>query len=169
MRKLSPYDDPANPPPFVAAGGVVGAGGSFSADRGGGARRTSVSLYGANFIAAGTHHDLSAADLVNGKVPTTLAGVCVSFGGSQGAMLNVYPGQINVQVPSLPPGPIAVQVITNCGKSNAVASNFAGVMNQTASPEFFSFLPDPVAGKNPVAAINAMTFVRIGSPGLSPG
>jgi uncharacterized protein (TIGR03437 family) len=78
-------------------------------------------------------------------------------------------GQINVQTPPLTPGPVVAQVTVNCGKTNAVTSNLAGVVVQAASPEFFSFLPDPVAGKNPVAAINAVTFGLVGAPGLLPG
>jgi uncharacterized protein (TIGR03437 family) len=168
IRKLAPYD-PTHPPPFVAAGGIVGSGGSVP-PLAAVAPNGDASVYGANFIAAGTHHDLSAADLVNGKVPTVLAGVCVDFGGVPAAMLNVYPNQINVQVPpNVPPGPITVQAILNCGTASAVQSNFGGVVMQTASPEFFSFLPDPVAGKNPIAAINAVTFARIGPAALIPG
>jgi uncharacterized protein (TIGR03437 family) len=167
LRELSVFN-PANPPPFLSAGGIAGSGGSvppvlvISPDG-------DASVYGANFIAAGTHHDLQASDLVNGKVPTKLAGVCLNLGGVPAAMLNVYPGQINVQAPALAPGPVTVQVTVNCGLPNAVSSNFAGVAVQAASPEFFSFLPDPVAGHNPIAAINAVTFVRVGPFGLLPG
>ena len=57
----------------------------------------------------------------------------------------------------------------NCGSSNAVSTNFAGVMLQPASPEFFTFLPDPVTGNNPIAAVNALTGVLIGAPGLLAG
>ncbi len=84
-------------------------------------------------------------------------------------MLNVYPGQINVQVPTLAAGPVTVQATVNCGTPTQVTSNFAGVIAQAASPEFFSFLADPLAGHNPIAAINATTFVRVGTPGLLPG
>jgi uncharacterized protein (TIGR03437 family) len=38
-----------------------------------------------------------------------------------------------------------------------------------ASPEFYSFLPDPVAGHNPVAAITLPTGTYVGAPGLIPG
>jgi uncharacterized protein (TIGR03437 family) len=84
-------------------------------------------------------------------------------------MLGVYPNQINVQVPTLPPGPVTVQVTLNCGKSNAVSTNLAGVIVQPASPEFFTFLPDPVAGNNPIAAVNALTGALIGPPSLIAG
>ncbi len=75
IRELSPFN-PADPPPFLGSGGIAGSGGSvppvltISPDG-------DASVYGANFIAAGTHHDLQASDLVNGKVPTSWP-VCVS-------------------------------------------------------------------------------------------
>jgi uncharacterized protein (TIGR03437 family) len=166
VRQLSPYN-PANPPPFVSAGGVVGAGGSVPA-----VAAVSpdglASIFGANFIGAGMQANLQSSDLVNGKVPTELAGVCASFGGTPAAMFGIYPGQINVQVPALPPGPVTVQVTLNCGQSDAVTSNLAGVVMQTASPEFFSFLPN-AAGQNPIAAINAVTSALVGAPGLLSG
>jgi uncharacterized protein (TIGR03437 family) len=167
IRKLSPYD-PAHPPPFLSTGGVIGAGGStppvlaVSPDG-------LATVYGSNFIAPGTSHNLQNSDLVNGKLPTNMVGVCASFGGVPAAMSSIYPGQLNVQVPALPPGPVTVQVTLNCGTSTAITSNFAGVIVQAASPEFFSFLPDPVAGNNPIAAINAVTFGLIGAPGLLAG
>ena len=168
VRELTPYD-PANPLPFISAGGVIGAGGSFpavAAASGGGL----VSIFGSNFVTAANQHTLSPADLVNGKVPTQLAGVCVNFAGVPAAMFGVYPSQLNVQVPpGIAAGPVTVQVTSNCGASGAAPGNFGAVLMQAASPEFFSFLPDPVAGNNPIAAVNAVTFVRVGAPGLLPG
>jgi uncharacterized protein (TIGR03437 family) len=164
IRKLSPYN-PASPPPYLSAGGVIGAGGSVPAVTAV-SPNGDASIYGGNF---GATHTLAPADLVNGKIPSNLVGVCVSFGGVPGAMLGVYPSQINVQVPTLPPGPVTVQVTLNCGQSNAVSTNFAGVAMKAASPEFFSFLPDPAAGNNPIAAINVLTGSLIGAPGLLSG
>jgi uncharacterized protein (TIGR03437 family) len=166
VRQLSPYN-PANPPPFLSAGGVVGAGGSVPAVAAVSPNGL-ASIFGANFIGAGKQANLQTSDLVNGKVPTELAGVCASFNGTPAAMFGIYPGQINVQVPSLPPGPVAVQVTLNCGQASAVTSNLAGVVMQTASPEFFSFLPKP-DGQNAIAAINAVTSALVGAPGLLPG
>jgi uncharacterized protein (TIGR03437 family) len=164
VRKLSPYN-PGNPPPYLSAGGVIGAGASVPAVAAV-SPNGDASIYGANF---GVTHTLTSADLVNGSVPTNLAGVCVSFGGMPAAILGVYPGQINVQVPVLPPGAVTVEATIHCGQANAIVSNFSGVVVQLASPEFFTFLPDPAAGKNPIASINALTGVLIGAPGLLPG
>jgi uncharacterized protein (TIGR03437 family) len=164
IRKLSPYN-PANPPPYLNAGGVIGAGASVPAVAAV-SPNGDATLYGGNF---GASHTLAPSDLVNGQVPTTLAGVCATFGGAPAAILGVYPSQINVQVPALPPGPVTVQVTINCGQADAITSNLSGVVVQSASPEFFTFLPDPRVGKNPIAAVDASTGVLIGAPGLLPG
>jgi uncharacterized protein (TIGR03437 family) len=106
---------------------------------------------------------------VNGKVPTNLAGVCVNFGTLPAAILAVFPTQINLQVGALPTGAATVQVTVNCGTPNAVASNIAGVVVRPASPEFYSFLPDPLTGQNPVAAITLPSGTYVGPPGLIAG
>jgi uncharacterized protein (TIGR03437 family) len=166
IRQLTPYS-PANPPPFVSVGGVVGAGGSIppvqAVSPGG-----EVTVYGANFFPAGTSHVLQNSDLVNGKIPTNLAGVCVNFGTLPAAILDVYPTQINLQVGALPAGASTVQVTVNCGTANAVTSNIGGVVVQAASPEFYSFLPN-AAGNNPVAAITLPGGAYVGPPGLIAG
>ncbi len=160
IRELAIYN-PENPPPFLTSGGVVGAGGSVppvqAVSPGG-----MASIFGANFVAAANQHTVGGADLVNGKVPTVLEGVCVSIGSAPAAMLGVYPNQINVQVGALAPGPATVQVTTGCGTANAVSSNYAGVAVQAASPEFFYYTIDPAGGPNPVAAANTSTGAKIG-------
>jgi hypothetical protein len=98
IRKLSPYN-PASPPPYLSAGGVIGAGASVPAVAAV-SPNGDASIYGADF---GVMHTLTSADLVNGKGPTILAGVCASFAGVPAAILGVYPGQVNVQVPAFHP------------------------------------------------------------------
>jgi uncharacterized protein (TIGR03437 family) len=167
IREMAVYD-PENPPPFLTADGVVGAGGSVPSVQAispGGM----ASIFGANFVAGANQHTVGSADLVNGKVPTVLEGVCVSIGSTPAAILGVYPNQINVQVGALTPGPVTVQVTTGCGSGNAGTSNFAGVAVQAASPEFFYYKVDPSGGPNPVAAANTSTGAEIGPPGLLPG
>ena len=167
IREMSPFN-PASPPPFIASGGIVGPGGSVPAVQAispGGV----VSIFGANFIAPANAHTVQTSDLVNGKIPTNLEGVCVNFGSTPAAMIGVYPNQLNVQVAALQPGAVTVQLTVNCGTPQAVASNLAGVVVQTASPEFYSFKPDPIGGVNPIAAVNATTGALIGPSGLLPG
>lgn len=167
VRKMSLYD-PNSPPPFISTGGVIGAGGSVPPV---GAISTGgiVSIFGANFVSAANQHTVGPGDLVNGQVPTQLAGVCVNFGSTPAAMLGVYPNQLNVQVGTLTASAVTVQVITNCGTGSATASNFSGAPVQFAAPEFFSFKPDPAAGNNPVAAVDKTTGIYVGTPGLLSG
>ncbi|MBI4459461.1 MAG: hypothetical protein HY648_05320, partial [Acidobacteria bacterium] len=64
-------------------------------------------------------------------------------------------------------GTTSIRVIQNCGKSNEVQSNAETVTIQAMSPEFFFFKQNP-DGKNPIAALDAITGGRIGAPNLIP-
>jgi len=75
-----------------------------------------VSIYGSNFAPSGTLVTWSNA-VVNGQLPTSLAGVTVSMAGTPAYIEAVTPGQINILVPSLPAGPTAVTVMTQTGSS----------------------------------------------------
>jgi uncharacterized protein (TIGR03437 family) len=140
------------PPPVISSGGVVGAGDSYppvqSISPGG-----IVSIFGANFSPTGDPHPLTGADMLHGQIPTALAGTCVSFGGVNAPITGVFPNQINLQVPVLPPGAVTVQVTTHCGGSNAVVGNFGAVRVDAASPEFFSS-SDPASSLMQIAAAN---------------
>lgn len=154
--------------PRISAGGIAGAGGSVPP-----VRRISpnglVSLYGENFAPPGTLRSFGPADLVAGRVPTQLAGVCVRVGTQLAPILLVSPNQLNIQVPSLTgSGELSVQVLTNCGETREVNSNAEPVTLQAAAPEFFYFVRRP-DGKNPIAAIDALTGALIGAPGLIAG
>ena len=118
---------------------------------------------------AGTVKTAGAADLVNGKVSTKLAGVCVLVGGTAAPIFAVTPGQINFQVPQLSASSTAqVQVVTGCGASNELRSGAETVAVQSAAPEFFYFVQNS-SGKNPIAAVNASTGVLVGQAGLISG
>ncbi len=154
--------------PRVAAGGVVGVGGSIPP-----VKQISsnglVSIYGENFAPAGTARAVGAEDIVGGRVPANLAGVCVEVAGQRAPVLAVYPNQLNIQVPTLSAtGEAGVQVVLNCGETGEVRSNLERVALQAASPEFLYFVPN-LDGKNPIAAVNAVTGERIGPPGLIAG
>lgn len=154
--------------PRIAAGGVAGVAGSIPP-----VRQISpnglVSIYGEQFAPAGTARAVGAGDLVNGRVPTKFAGVCVQVGGQSASVLYVSPSQLNIQIPSLTgAGEISVQVVRNCGEANELKSSVEKVTLQAATPEFLYFLRN-ADGKNPVAATNAVTYEYIGAPGLIPG
>lgn len=151
----------------VIPGGIVGAGLSVprvSQISPGGM----VSVFGANLAQAGTVRQVGPGDLVDGRIPSRLAGVCVEIGGVRAPVLFVTPGQINVQVPALAAGNSGVQVIVNCGEPAEARTNTERVQVEVAAPEFF-FFSLSADGRNPIAATNAVTAALIGRPGLLPG
>ncbi len=124
-----------------------------------------VSVFGTNFAPAGT---TAQAALVNGQLPTNVAGVCVEFATVRAPIFAVYPTQVNVQVPAVTAGDVPVQVITGCGTQEAVASPPVSVAAQATAPEFFYFTHNS-KGANPIAAIDPVTGGYIGAPGLISG
>ena len=150
--------------PAIAAGGITSAGLSNPQVKvlSPGAI---VTIFGANFAPAGTAEQ---AGLVNGQLPTNLSGVCVEFATVRAPIFALYPGQVNVQVPSVTAGNVPVQVITGCDTPQAVASPPVSVAAQTTAPEFFYFTTGP-SGANPIAAVNAVTGGYVGAPGLISG
>jgi uncharacterized protein (TIGR03437 family) len=149
------------PPPIILSGGIVGAGASnppVQAVSPG----AIVSIYGSNFSPPGAQRLLQGTDLLSGKLPTNLAGICVSFGGIGASITSVFSNQINVQVPELPPGPVTVRVTANCGGTSPIAGNVSAVAVEKTSPEFYSST-DSASGKNYVAAYNSSGTFTTGS------
>jgi uncharacterized protein (TIGR03437 family) len=97
-----------------------------------------VSIFGAGF--SNTTQTWTAADFVNGQLPTSLGGVSV-FVDSQPAYISyVGPQQINVLVPADSTiGPVSVQVRTMQG-----ASYPGNIMLQRLAPELFAWAPGSV-------------------------
>ncbi len=159
----------AGPPsPRILTGGVVG--GGLSRPR---VTQISsnaiISIFGSDFAPPGTARLVGAADLVNGRLPTRLADVSVQIGSVLAPIFHVFPGQLNVQAPTIAgSGNVPVQVIVNAGTPNEMRSNVQTVTLQAATPEFFFFVGN-ADGRNPVAAIDAVTGTLIGAPGLIPG
>jgi uncharacterized protein (TIGR03437 family) len=127
-----------------------------------------ASVFGINFAAPGTAREAGPGDLVNGDLPTQLAGACITVGGSPAPIFSVFPNQINFQIPDVPAGNAAVIVSNQCGTPQQQDSSQQSITIQTASPEFFYFLQN-TNGQNPIAAINAVTGAYIGAPGLIAG
>lgn len=145
----------------IYSGGIAGIGASLPA-------LTNISsgalfsIYGQNFVPAGTGRRANPDELVNGVLPSTLLGVCVSVAGQSAPMLDVYPGQINAVAPRLAPNSKAdVIVTTGCGTSSAVQSTPESVTVAPVSPEFLYFAHNP-DGLNPVAAVDSVTGAFIG-------
>jgi len=154
--------------PAISSGGIAGASGSVppvaQISPGG-----LASIYGSNFAPAGTSRQVYGGDLVNGSLPTQLAGVCVQVGGLPAFITYVGPGQINIQVPAVPvDSTVDVQVTSNCGAANALESATQKVATKAATPELLYWLNN-ANGHNPVCAVDAITLADIGATGLISG
>ncbi len=153
--------------PVLSAGGIV-SGGLSGPPLAKVAPNSIATIFGNRLAPLGTARQVGQQDLVDGKIPTNLAGACAVFGTQLAPVLGVYPGQINVQVPQLPPGPTTVQVITDCATPQAQTSNAEMVTVEATAPEFFYYV-HTASGQNPIAAIDAVTHAAVGAPGLVAG
>lgn len=155
----------AVPLPAISPGNIFGAGGSSPAV-------TTISpggfatVKGVNFAPDGTSYAVQSSDMVNGNLPTQLAGACVDVDSLPGFLTYVSPTQINLAVPAVRTGmSVNVQVRTNCGQANETRSAAATVASQTASPEFLYWAHSP-DNQNPVIAVNAVTGALVGPASL---
>ncbi|MBM3784459.1 MAG: hypothetical protein FJW30_08870 [Acidobacteria bacterium] len=148
-------------PPSIAPGGLRSAGLMYAAGRV--SPSAIVSIFGSDFAPAGTFRQAGAADLDGAVVPRILDGVCVLFGTTRAALFVLTPAQINLQVPPVS-GSVGVRVVKNCGTPSEVTSNTLTVTAQPATPEFFSFALNG-DGRNPVAAVNAVSGAMVGRGG----
>ena len=94
--------------------------------------------------------------IVNGVLPTTLEGVRVTLNGTPAPIYFVSPGQVNVQVPEVNPGPVQVVVIKNGVTSAPVTAQV-----QTHAPAFFQWGPTKYA-----IATRYPDNARVGPPAL---
>jgi uncharacterized protein (TIGR03437 family) len=153
--------------PHISPGGVVGAGLSAPPVTGI-VQNAIVSIFGIRFAPDGTARQVGGDDLVDGRLPTNLGGVCVLFGTQRAPMFAVFPSQLNVQVPVAAPGTTGVRVIAKCDTQQAETSDAETVTIQPTASEFFYFVHN-ANGRNPIATINAITGGYIGAPGLVSG
>jgi uncharacterized protein (TIGR03437 family) len=154
--------------PAISTGGVVGGAVSLppvvTISPGGFA-----TVFGTSFAPAGTARSVQAGDVVNGNLPTNLAGTCVQVDGKAAFLTYVSPTQINFQVPTITLNTnVNVVVVANCGASNEARSPTASVPSAAASPEFLYWVKN-ANGKDPVIAVNAVTGAYVGASGLIPG
>jgi uncharacterized protein (TIGR03437 family) len=90
------------------------------------------SIYGSNFLPAGSAAITWTGWVVNGNLPTTLGGVSVTIGGQAAYVSFVSPIQINAVAPGLTAGPTQVVVTNSAGNSVPFAITAA-----TVQPAFF--------------------------------
>jgi uncharacterized protein (TIGR03437 family) len=129
-----------------------------------------VSLFG-RFLAPQGQKLLEPQDLVNGRVPTQLGGVCVDVDGQPGRIFHVFPGQINFQAPAIAGleaagmagRPVQVRVRIDCGNPGEFVTSSLTVTARKLTPEFFSFV-QLSSGVNPIAAINESRGQRLVGP-----
>jgi uncharacterized protein (TIGR03437 family) len=147
---------------------VFGAGGSYSAppEISPGGMST---VYGTDFASFRVAMAVSAADLVDGTLPTKLADTCVEIAGRRAFLTFVSSRQINFQTPDVPTNTsTTLQVIAGCGTANEIMSNAWTITTRAATPEFLYWIHDGSETK-PIAAVNSVTGEFIGRPGLIPG
>jgi hypothetical protein len=132
------------PGPAIPAGAIAGIAGSVPAV-------TTISpgalfsIYGQDFVSMGTGRGVNPGEIINGVLPTTLLGVCVSVEGVNAPLLDVFPGQINAVAPNVAarlgeqPATVEVIVTTGFGTAGAVQSFPQSVVIAETSPEFFLF------------------------------
>jgi len=151
--------------PHIAVGGVVGAGLSTPLVRTL-SPNAIASVFGDSFAPVGTAKTVGPSDLVTGRLPTNVNGVCVFVNNVAAPLFFLGAAQINFQAPALPAsGAAGVQVATSCGTPNETRSFAEPVAVAAVTPEFFYFKQN-VNGNNPIAAVNAVTGAFIGSPDL---
>jgi len=152
--EATPGEGAAPEAPRIFSGGVVGGGLSVPP-----ARRLSpngiVSVFGENLAPPGPGRLAGPNDLVNGRLPTRLDGVCVRVGSEPAPIFHLFRTQINIQAPSgLTAGEAPVQVIRNCGEPGEVRGNTELVRVEPAAPEFLFTTLNP-DGRNPIRMVNA--------------
>jgi uncharacterized protein (TIGR03437 family) len=107
--------------------------------------------------------DTWANSIVNGKLPTALAGVSVTVGGKPAYLYYVSPTQLNILAPDIPAGATQVTVTTPSGTSSTftvTATQYAPAFftwprsQAVATRQDFSFAAQPgtFAGASTVAA-----------------
>jgi len=141
-------------------GAVNGA--SFQAPWNSGALMT---VFGANFGAAGQSRSVTAGDIVAQKIPQTLACIAVAVNGQNAPITYVRQDQINIQAPQLMGvGSATIVVIANPGGANELRSDPLALNTQQAfAPAFFTF------NGRTIAATNADGTQILADPSVVPG
>ncbi len=141
--------------PKLSPDGIAGVGGSVPSVRTA-SPGAILSIYGADFVAAGLGRRVRTEEIIAGRLPTLFNGVCVLFDTTLAYMLDAYPNQLNVVVPALTGTASQVRVVKNCGTPGEQRTDPQAIAVAVAAPEFFSFQPTS-SGNNPVAAVDAVT------------
>jgi len=117
-----------------------------------------VSIFGTAFNTS--PRGWTAADFVNGELPTSLGGISVTIDGHPAYISYVGPGQINALMPAdATLGIVPVEVTTTQGQSYP-----GSVMLQRLAPELFTWAADGIT----YAAAEHADYSRVGSSPARP-
>jgi uncharacterized protein (TIGR03437 family) len=142
--------------PAIATAGVVSAGSFASGIQSG----SWVAIFGQNLASAS--RTLTAADLVNGSLPTSLGGVSVNINNKAAFPYYVSPGQINVLAPAdTATGGVQVTVTNAAGTSDAATATLL-----TAAPAFFA--ADGLVAAVPAGAVKPGAVIELYGTGFGP-
>jgi uncharacterized protein (TIGR03437 family) len=133
---MTPEEAPSGTKPAVSTRSGVVSGAAFHS---GAAPGSWITLFGDNLAPA--TRTWAAADIVDGKLPTSLDGVSVQVNNKPAAVYFISPKQLNIQAPAdETSGPVQVTVTTAAGTSDPVTTTI-----QRFQPAFFRFPQDYVA------------------------
>jgi uncharacterized protein (TIGR03437 family) len=119
-----------------------------------------VTIQGSNLANTYPGRTWTAAEIVNGNLPTSLDGVSVTIDGKPAFVEYISPTQINVQAPSdSATGAVAVIVDNNGGVSAPSAAQL-----QAAAPAFFMY-----GGTSYAVASRSTDYALVGNPSAVPG
>ncbi len=117
------FQTPAAAAPAVATGGIANA----ASGAPGVAPGSWISIYGSNLSTAA--RTMTASDLVNNTIPTSLGGVSVQINGKAAFVYYVSPAQINVLSPDdTSSGSVSVVVTNSAGTSSAAATTLQPIL-----------------------------------------
>jgi uncharacterized protein (TIGR03437 family) len=128
---------------------------------------TLATAFGAGLYESASGRGVGPADLVNGALPTLLDRTCLEIDGQRSPLVFLRNDQVNFQVSSSVTGQMQIKLIRNCGEFYELPGNTISVPVAAVSPDMFAYqvLED---GTKSVAAINAVTGMRIGPTALGP-
>jgi len=129
-----------------------------------------VSVFGDNFTPGPSSVALGPEDLVDGRIPTRLADVCVEIDGTRSPIFFVSKTQINFQAAIGSGVSVAsVTVLSNCGSADEVRSPPAAVNVSSRTPAFFVVTMTDANGLNPIAALDGGGSTVVGDPQVIAG
>ena len=121
-------------------------------------------IFGASLTSEATPVSVGSSTIVDGALPTNLAGTCVEVDGVPAPLTYVSATQINAEAPQLSTSGFAsVVVISNCGTGNEIFSVPFSVGYAAQSPEFLYW------GSSEVIAEEYPSNAYVASPNLIPG